>query len=184
MMNKYIRAIFCIAYSLLRFCIIKLFHIKDFKFYILNLISPFVDISIGRKATLILGKMVRIQSGSKIKIKSGAYVSMGNNTCINHGCMIVSHEKITIGHDVRFGPNVLIYDHDHDFKAINGLNELKYKTSPVVIGDNVWIGANTVILRGTCIGDNCVVGAGSVLNGKYLSNTIIVQKRETTVIDY
>jgi len=178
-MKKYIRAGICLLYSLAKFCLLKLFHIKGFKFSFLNLVSPFTEFEIGKKAKLSLGKMVRIRSGSKIKVRNGAEVQIGDNTSLNHGCMIVSHEKVSVGKDVQFGPNVLIYDHDHDFRAENGLKKLKYKTSPVIIGDNVWIGANTVILRGTKIGNNCVVGAGSVIKGEYLDNTVIVQKRET-----
>jgi acetyltransferase-like isoleucine patch superfamily enzyme len=98
--------------------------------------------------------------------------------------MFVSYEKITIGKDVQFGPNVLIYDHDHDFRKKNGLKELKYITSPVEIGDNVWIGANVVILRGTKIGNNCVVGAGSVITGEYQDNTVIVQERKDKITKY
>ena len=59
-----------------------------------------------------------------------------------------------------------------------------FKTSPVIIGNNVWIGANTVILRGTEIGDNCVIGAGCVIKGKYGANSVIVQKRTETTIVY
>ena len=49
----------------------------------------------------------------------------------------------------------------------------------MIIGKNCWIGANTIILKGTIIGDNCVVGAGCVLKGKYPDSTIIIQKRIT-----
>lgn len=178
-MKKYIRAGICLVFSLIKFSLIKLFHMKNFKFTVLNLISPFTEVEIGKKAKLILGKMVRVRSGSKIKVRKSAEIQIGDNTSLNHGCMVISHDKIIIGKDVQFGPNVLIYDHDHDFRAQNGLKELKYKTSPVVIGDNVWIGANTVILRGTRIGNNCVVGAGSIIKGEYDDNMIIMQKRET-----
>lgn len=178
-MKKYIRAGICLVFSLIKFSLIKIFHMKNFRFTVFNLISPFTEVEIGKKAKLILGKMVRVRSGSKIKVRKGAEVQIGDNTSLNHGCMVISHDKIIIGKDVQFGPNVLIYDHDHDFRVKNGLKELKYKTSPVVIGDNVWIGANTVILRGTRIGNNCVVGAGSVIKGEFDDNTVIVQKRET-----
>jgi acetyltransferase-like isoleucine patch superfamily enzyme len=179
-MKKYIRAGICVTYSLIKFYVIKLFHIKDFKFTALNLVSPFTEIEIDKKARLSLGKMVRIRSGSRVIVRNGAQVKIGENTSLNHGCMVISHEKISIGKGVQFGPNVLIYDHDHDFRAENGLKELKYKTSPVEIGNNVWIGANVVILRETKIGDNCVIGAGSVIKGEYAANMVIMQKRKTT----
>lgn len=178
-MKKYIRVVICLIFSLFKFCFIKIFHFERFKFTAFNLFSPLTEIDLGKKSTLKLGKFVRARSGSKIKIRDGAVVEVGENTSFNHGCIIVSYEKITIGKDVQFGPNVLIYDHDHDFRAKNGLKELKYKTSPVEIGNNVWIGANVIILRGTKIGDNCVVGAGSVIKGEFESDTVIIQKRET-----
>ena len=54
----------------------------------------------------------------------------------------------------------------------------------MTIGDNSWIGCNVVILRGTSIGKNCIVGAGSVLKGTYPDNSVIVQKRQTTATVY
>lgn len=176
-MKKNIRAAICLTYSLLKFYVIKIFHWRDFNFTFLNVVSPFADLEIGKNAKLILGKMIKIRSGSKVRIRAGGAMKIGNNTSFNHGCMVICHEKISIGHDVQLGPNVLIYDHDHDFRTENGLKSRIFKTSPVVIGNNVWIGANTVILRGTVLGDNCVVSAGSVIKGRYPNDTLIVQKR-------
>ena len=183
-MKKYIRALICLFYSYIKFNFIKLFHLKRFSFSNLNIVSPFTEVEVGKKAILSLGKMIRIRSGSKIRVREGARIQIGDNTSLNHGCMIISHEKIIIGKDVQFGPNVLIYDHDHDFRTKNGLKDLKYKTSPIEVGNNVWIGANTVLLRGAKIGDNCVIGAGCIIKGEFPDNTIILQKRETETILY
>ena len=182
-MKRYIRTGICVAYSFIKFYFIKLFHIKNFRFTVFNLVSPFTEIEIGKKSKLTFMKMIRIRSGCKIKVRNCAEVYIGDNTSLNYGCMIISHERIIIGKDVQFGPNVLIYDHDHDFRATNGLKELKYKTSPIEIGDNVWIGANTVILRGTKIGNNCVIGAGSVIKGELADNSVVIQKRKTEVFE-
>ena len=51
-----------------------------------------------------------------------------------------------------------------------------------MIGNRVWIGANTVILRGTVIGDDCVIGAGSVVKGNVPANSVLVQKRDDEII--
>lgn len=182
-MKKYIRAVICLTFSLIKFSLIKLLNFSGFKFSALNIISPFVEFEIGKRAKLILGKRVRMRSGTKVRVRNGAQVNIGENTFLNHGCMVISHERIILGKNVQCGPNVLIYDHDHDFRTKNGLKELKYKTSPIEIGDNVWIGANTVILRGTIIGSNCVVAAGSIIKGVFKDDTIIMQKRDTTVIE-
>ena len=71
----------------------------------------------------------------------------------------------------------MIYDHDHD--VARPIKSGAYRTSPIRIGDDCWIGTQSVILRGTVLGDRDVVGAGSVLKGSFDDDLIIVQKRET-----
>ena len=104
-------------------------------------------------------------------------VSLGNNN------VVVCHECIIIGKDTITGPNVFIYDHDHVFDYKNGVKKREYTTEAVYIGKNCWIGANTVILKGTMIGDRCVIGAGSVIKGKYADGTVIIQKRDEYTIN-
>ena len=58
---------------------------------------------------------------------------------------------------------------------------MKFKTAPITIGNNVWMGANALILRGTTIGDNTVVGGGTVVKGDFPANSVIIQKRTTEV---
>ena len=108
---------------------------------------------------------------------------IGAGVKINYNCIFVCRDKIEIGEGVEFGPNVLVYDHDHDFRAEGGIKSKKYKTTPVVIGKNVWIGANTIILRGTTIGDNAVIAAGSIVKDNVPVNTLFVQKQKCDLID-
>lgn len=105
--------------------------------------------------------------------------NIGSNAKLNYNCIIACHDQIDIGESTEFGPPVYLYDHDHDYRA--GLKENKFKSAPISIGKNCWIGANTVILRGTEIGDNCVVGAGSVIKGKFPSGSVIIQKKVTEI---
>jgi acetyltransferase-like isoleucine patch superfamily enzyme len=183
-MKKYMRGIICLVFSLLKFLFLKIFHFQKFKFTIFNLFSPFTDIEIDKSATLTIGKFVKARSGTKIKVRKKGVVNIGENTFFNHNCMVFGYEKIIIGKNVQFGPNVLIYDHDHDFRSKDGIKSLKYKTSPIKIGDDVWIGANSIILRNTKIGANSVIGAGSVIKGEYPSNSIIIQKKDEVVHKY
>ncbi|WP_142827200.1 acyltransferase [Planococcus soli] len=180
-MIKYFKISVAIMYSIIRFSLIKIFHWNTFNFPLINLVSPMTDIEIGEKSKLSFGKLVKIKSGCKVRVRHHAEIAIGNNTFMNHDCMIISHEKINIGSGVQIGPNVLIYDHDHDFRVPGGISSLKYKTSSVNIGDNVWIGANTIILKGTKIGEGSVIGAGSVIKGEFPANSFIVQQRETRV---
>lgn len=140
------------------------------------------DVEIAKGGKLVLGKGVAIGARSQCLVVKGATLKMGDMSSLNSDCKIVCQESIEIGNNTIFGPNVLVYDHDHVFDTENGVRRKEYKSSSIVIGNNCWIGANTVILRGTRIGDNCLVGAGCVLKGNYPSGSKIVQKRTDCVI--
>lgn len=180
-MNKYVRAAVIVPFGAIKICWTKIFHIRGFQGSLICMISPFTEISMDSGSKLKIGKMFKMRDGAKIRVRKGAECVIGNYTSVNSNNMIACHEKIVIGDNVQFSPNVQIYDHDHDFRHSDGLKANHYKTAPIVIGNNVWIGANTIILRGTILEDNCVVGAGSVIKGKYPADSVIVQKRNETV---
>lgn len=150
---------------------------------------------IGLKNRVFSGVSIRLYSGSKykignnIKFDNNAVVAVqrtgelqiGNNVGIGPNNYIVCHKKISIGDGTILGPSVFIYDHDHEYLPETGVEAHKYKYGEVIIGKNCWIGANTVILKGTVIGNNCLVGAGCVIKGKYPDGVKIVQKRSTSV---
>lgn len=181
-MNKYVRTAFCLPFGMLKIGWTKLFHIRHFKGSLYSVISPSTEISLDYGGQLTIGKKFRMRDGAKIRVRKGATCCIGRNVSVNSNNMIACHEHIVIGDNVQFSPNVQVYDHDHDYKADGGVGAMKYKTTPIVIGNNVWIGANSVILRGTKIGNNCVIGAGCVVKGEYPDNAVIVQKRETEVL--
>ncbi len=144
-----------------------------------NIVRVFkgADITISRGGKLIIGRGVAIGSRTVCTVRKGAVLKMGAMSNLNSDCKIVCHEKIEIGENTIFGPNVLVYDHDHLYNAESGVKRKEYVSSEITIGKNCWIGANTVILRGTHIGDNCLVGAGSVVKGDFPSGSKIIQKR-------
>ena len=182
MMRRLVNNVISVGFSLVKFSLIKLFHWKDFIFSPVERFSPNVVTEFNKGSKVTLGKMVRVHSGTKIKVRGGAQLNIGSNVKINYNCIIACHDKIEIGEGTEFGPSVFLYDHDHDYKAgfSADSNKEAFVSAPIMIGKNCWIGAQTVILRGAEIGDNCVVGAGCVLSGKYAANSVIVQKRETT----
>lgn len=103
-------------------------------------------------------------------------IRVGDKCFINRNCLIAAHEKIDIGNDVTIGPGTYIYDHDHDGKD-------GYITKPVKIGNNVWIGAGCIILKGVMIGDNAVIAAGAVVTKNVDADTTIYQKRTTVTME-
>ena len=97
--------------------------------------------------------------------------------------MAVAKERITIGNRAAFGPNVLIYDHDHDISSAESIHDSGYKTSPVVIGDNLNGSCRLIISPEPVMRRDCVVGAGSVLKGVYPAGSVIVQKRTENIYE-
>lgn len=180
-MSRNIKNIIAVFFSALRFTLLKIIHGKRFNFKGIQRFSPNTQLFFLNKGEIHLGNKVRAHTGTKIRSISKGVIEIGANTTFNYNCMIVALKKINIGQGVEFGPNVLVYDHDHDFRDKGGLKANKYKYEDVFIGDNTWIGANTIILRGTKIGKNCVVGAGCVIRGNYPDNSIITQNRETII---
>ena len=135
------------------------------------LFSPVTLVSLGASlktydgGSINIGKMTAIRSNAEISATNGR-IEIGNECFINRNCMIVSHEKIEIGDGTTVGPNVCMYDHDHD--GAGG-----YKSLPIIIGKNVWVGAGCILLKGTTIGDNSIVGAGTIVMTSIPSNTIV-----------
>lgn len=90
----------------------------------------------------------------------GLNITVGKNVFINSGCHFQDQGGITIGDGTLIGHNVLLATLNHDFNP-----EKRGTTypSPIVIGKNVWIGSNSIILPGIKIGDGAIIGAGSVV---------------------
>ena len=109
-------------------------------------------------------------------------IRVGGGTFMNYGVKVIAHESISIGSFCLIAPNVGIYDFDHRHE-LNGtrFGAQGMETDPVVIGDNVWIGANAVILKGAHIGSNTVIGAGAVVSGSIPSNSLVFDRKETVV---
>ena len=181
-MNKYLRGINGIIVGVLKTIILRMERGAKVSIVFPAFISSGTEVSVDKGGELSVGRRISMRHGSRLTVRDKARLIIGNNFYMNTGCIISAHESIIIGDNVEFGSGVFVYDQDHDFRADGGLAAKKFKTSAVTIGNNVWIGANTIILRGTVIGDNCVVGAGSVLKGCFPSNSLIVQKRETEVL--
>ena len=181
-MRRAINSVISVVYTSVRLAFIKLIHQGCLRYGMIERISPNVVLELEKKGKLIFGNKASIHTGCKLKVRKGGTLELGENVFLNYGCMLMCRDNIRIGEGCEFGPNVLVYDHDHDLSVEGGLKQGDYVSSPVVVGKNCWIGANTVILRGTNIGDNCVVGAGSILKGVYPANSKIIQKRVTTVL--
>ncbi len=92
----------------------------------------------------------------------GTHIEVGKNFFANYNCTILDVAKVTIGDNCMLAPNVAIYTAGHPIHPDVRNTAYEYGIA-VTIGDNVWIGGNTVICPGVQIGSNTVIGAGSVV---------------------
>jgi acetyltransferase-like isoleucine patch superfamily enzyme len=97
-----------------------------------------------------------------------ALIKFGNNVLINQGTTISALNKIEIGDETLIGDQTTIYDSDW-----HGIDGNPNKTSPVIIGNHVWVCARVTILKGVEIGDNSIVAAGSVVLKSVEKNSIV-----------
>lgn len=103
----------------------------------------------------------------------GMTTRLGDRVYINHNLVLLDSGGVSIGNDVRIGPNCGIYTPQHAYDP--ALRAAGYERSfPVVIEDNVWIGGGVSILGGVTIGKNSIIGAGSVVTRDIPDNVIAV----------
>jgi len=101
----------------------------------------------------------------------GSHIHVGKSFFANYNCTIIDVAKVIIGDNCQMAPNVAIYTAGHPAHPDTRNTAYEYGKE-VRIGDNVWIGGNTVICPGVTIGDSCVIGAGSVVTKDIPSWTI------------
>ena len=92
----------------------------------------------------------------------GSHIRVGRNLFVNYNCTIIDVMPVTIGDNCQIAPNVAIYTAGHPVHPQTRNTAYEFG-APVTIGDNVWLGGNTVVLPGVTIGSNSVIGAGSVV---------------------
>lgn len=103
----------------------------------------------------------------------GYNVEIGENFFANYNCVILDEAKVRFGDNVFVAPNCGFYTAGHPFDVELRNKGLEY-ARPITIGNNVWIGANVCVLPGVSIGDNCTIGAGSVVNKDIPAGTLAV----------
>lgn len=111
---------------------------------------------------------------TKLTIVGSGHISIGDNVSLN-GVAITSMNKISIGNSTIIAPNVLITDTDFHLSSLReDRNKLcnANQDHAIEIGENVWVGASVMILKGVSIGDNSVISAGSIVSKDIPSNVI------------
>lgn len=139
-------------------------------------INPKTDIEVGKNSLLKMGKGLHIRKNSVMAVRDNAELVIGNSVFINRNTIITARKSIVICDNVTIGPNVTIYDHDHDIYGGG-----KYISESITIKKNVWVGANVIILKGVTIGENSVIASGSIVTKNIPDNSLLIQKRQNTI---
>lgn len=101
----------------------------------------------------------------------GYNIKIGKNFYANHNLIILDPAKVEFGDNVFIGPNCAFYTPEHPLDALTRNSGVEY-AKPIRVGNNVWFGGNVVVLSGVNIGDNVVIGAGSVVTKDIPSNVV------------
>lgn len=133
-------------------------------------ISALADIEDSTRGTrIVVEEGVVIDAFVKIKPSGGVGdVFIGSNSVINSGCVLYTGNGIRIGTGVAVAANCTFAPTNHEYSRRDiTIRRQGFKPSKggIVVGDDVWIGANCVLLDGAIIGDGCVIAAGSLVSG-------------------
>ena len=128
---------------------------------------------IGKIVKELLGKSEDAFINPPFYCDYGSHIEVGKNFFANYNCTIIDVAKVKIGDNCQMAPNVAIYTAGHPLHPVARNSMYEYGIS-VTIGDNVWIGGNTVIMPGVHIGSNTVIGAGSVVTKDIPSDVLAV----------
>lgn len=166
-----IRLAFLLLYNLIRIIILKIRYGNRLRINWVQRISPNSAIKVFGHGTLLIGRNCQLESGCDLQVHNSGILRIGHRVYMNKYCMVSAHGLVEIGNNCIFGPGVKLFDNNHRFDK-NGANQ-ELSVGTIKIGNNCWIASNTIILKDTEIGDNCVVGAGCVIKGTIPSGSII-----------
>ena len=131
-----------------------------------------------------LGNAVSFRNYIHIIVQNGAFLEIKDHVFLNNNCSINCLDFISIGENTLFGENVKLYDHNHSYERNeDGLKiyHSEFKTAPITIGKNCWLGSNVVVLKGVTIGDNSIIGAGCVIHKDIPANSTVVNHQDLTI---
>lgn len=119
-----------------------------------------------RRGRVSIGHSVTLQKGSLVDAQRG-YVELGDDVSLNHYSIILGSGGVAIGNFVRIAAHCMIVSFDHNFGRRDiPITKQSITKKPIVIEDDVWIGAGAKILAGSVISRGCVIGANAVVKGK------------------
>ena len=143
-------------------------------------IAPTVKVRINDGGFIALGENVELRENCILNVTAGGNLIIEDRVFMNDGCYINSRDKVVIGSDTMLGQGVKIYDHDHDYRSED--IKINFKQEPVMIGSNVWVCSDVIVLRGCIVGSGSVIAAGTVIKKTVKPNMLCYTKKEIETI--
>jgi len=138
-----------------------------------------------KKSVFIFGKKNYIRRNCSIILGDGI-LRIGDNFFMNNYSSINCLGMIEIGDDCLFGEGVRLYDHNYDYRSGKDItiNKKGHQKGFIKIGNNCWLGSNTVVLMNVRIGNNVIIGANNLIYKDVPDNSIILAKSDIIVKAY
>lgn len=127
----------------------------------------------------LIAENCQFYSGVRLEIGQKGSISIGNGTYLNRNTLVIAEEEVTIGKDCMISWDVNIMDSDLHGQTIYD----KGDSNPVLIGNKVWIGCRSIILKGVTIGDDAMVAAGAIVT-KSVPERAIVGGNPARILKY
>lgn len=165
------------VFGYLRLLFLRLKHGNRVVFNPVQSHSIFSGIKLNSGAHLSFGRNTKLSAGCDVFVAGTGKISIGAATYFNKRCMLSCHNSVSVGKECLFGPDVKIYDNNHVFEHGKGVLTGEHKTAPISIGNNFWLASNVVVLKGAKIGDNCIIGAGCLIDAEIPSNSLVTNSQ-------
>lgn len=130
---------------------------------------------INNQGALYVGDRVRLLSTLatlQIDVDPDGELFIGDRVFVNYGCSIGATKLVRIGNDTSIGPHVIMIDNDFHSLDPDRRNE-RPQSKPIILEENVWVGARAIVLRGVTVGAGSVIGAGSVVTHDVPSRVLV-----------
>lgn len=178
-----VRLYLLLIFNILRYAVNKLLYGARYNSRLIERMSLCASVRLFGKGKIDIGYNIELSPSVDIQVHGDGSLSIGDRVYMNRGCMVSCHGQVSIGEGCMFGPGVKIFDNNHRFESRCGVTtDLKIGT--VTVGRNCWLASDVILLKGAQIGDNCVIGAGCIINSIVPPNSIVrnVQKQTITSI--
>ena len=159
-----------LVFSLIKLCALKMKYGKKFNADFKQMIGERNHFDCRNGGSISIGQRLFTRADVAL-LADGGNIIIGKHVFMNTNVNITAKSRIEIDDDVTIANNVVIVDHDHNYRKAETAG--MFLIADVKIKAGAWIGANAVVLKGVTIGERAVVAAGSVVNRDVPDNTVV-----------